>query len=99
MLHDGWPLPGDAAAPGAAFAHGVPVRTVALGPSGSDCVFSVRQVARTNATVGERFRCLVLGKFGLEQTAVMHPGMAAPERVASDARRITAPVCHLAVDG
>ena len=44
------------------------------------------------AALGERFRCLVLGKFGLQQTAAMHMGMAAPERVVSDARRITAPV-------
>jgi dienelactone hydrolase len=44
------------------------------------------------AVLGERFRCLVLGKFGLEQTAAMHPRMAAPERVARDARRIAAPV-------
>ncbi|MEU4782182.1 dienelactone hydrolase family protein [Micromonospora sp. NPDC023633] len=42
--------------------------------------------------MGDRIRCLVFGKFGLQQGATMHQGMAAPERVASDARRITAPV-------
>jgi dienelactone hydrolase len=44
------------------------------------------------AAMGDRFRCLVFGKIGLQQGAAMHKGMAVPERVASDARRITAPV-------
>ncbi|WP_229406600.1 dienelactone hydrolase family protein [Micromonospora sp. NBRC 110038] len=44
------------------------------------------------AAMGDRFRCLVFGKFGLQQGSAMNEGMAAPERVASDARRITAPV-------
>ena len=43
------------------------------------------------AAMGDRVRCMVLGKFGLQQTAAMHQGLATPERVARDARRITAP--------
>lgn len=42
------------------------------------------------AMLGDRFRCLVLGKFGLHQSDVMHEGLAAPQRVARDARRVTA---------
>lgn len=42
------------------------------------------------AVLGDRFRCVVFGKFGLRQASDMHAGLAAPERVASDARRITA---------
>ncbi|GIJ55504.1 hypothetical protein [Virgisporangium aurantiacum] len=42
LVHDTWPLPGNAAAAGASFSHGVPVRTVQLGAAGPDCVFSVR---------------------------------------------------------
>ncbi|MEH0821469.1 MULTISPECIES: hypothetical protein [unclassified Micromonospora] len=42
LLHDTWPLPADAAAPGAAFSHGVPVRPVRLAPPGPESVFSVR---------------------------------------------------------
>ncbi|GAA4251579.1 hypothetical protein GCM10022255_044780 [Dactylosporangium darangshiense] len=44
------------------------------------------------AEMNDRFRCLVLGKFGLRQCSAMHPGMAVPERVARDAARITAPL-------
>lgn len=44
------------------------------------------------AALGDRLRCAVLGKFGLEQSPAMHPGLHAPQRVAADARQITAPV-------
>lgn len=44
------------------------------------------------ASFGERIRCAVFGKFGLEQGPTMHPAMAAVDRVTADARRITAPV-------
>jgi dienelactone hydrolase len=44
------------------------------------------------AALGERLRCAVFGKFGLRQAAALHEGLAAPERAANDARRITAPV-------
>jgi hypothetical protein len=42
LLHDTWPMPAAAAAPGAVFSHGVPVRTVRLAPPGPESVFSVR---------------------------------------------------------
>ncbi|MDN3357426.1 dienelactone hydrolase family protein [Actinomadura sp. DC4] len=50
------------------------------------------------AALGDRLRCAVFGKFGLVQAA-LHEGLAAPERAAIDARRITAPVLfHLQWD-
>jgi dienelactone hydrolase len=51
------------------------------------------------AGLSDRFRAVVLGKFGLEQCTAMHPGMAAPGRVAADAARITAPLLfHIQYD-
>jgi dienelactone hydrolase len=44
------------------------------------------------AALGSQLRCAVLGKFGLRPGAAMRPALAAPERLARDARRITAPV-------
>ncbi len=44
------------------------------------------------AAMGDRFRCVVFGKFGLQQASAMHEGLAAPERMARDDGRITAPV-------
>jgi hypothetical protein len=44
------------------------------------------------AELNDRFRCVVLGKFGLRQCSAMHPGMAARERVMTDAARITVPL-------
>ncbi|MFD8816149.1 dienelactone hydrolase family protein [Streptomyces sp. NPDC059627] len=43
------------------------------------------------AALGGRLRCAVLGKFGLWQGPALHKGLEAPERIATDARRITAP--------
>jgi pimeloyl-ACP methyl ester carboxylesterase len=43
------------------------------------------------AILGDRLRCVALGKFGLRQTPLMPRGMDAAQRVASDARRVTAP--------
>nr|WP_172629332.1 dienelactone hydrolase family protein [Kutzneria buriramensis]WKX09634.1 dienelactone hydrolase family protein [Kutzneria buriramensis] len=43
------------------------------------------------AALGDQLRCVVLGKFGLRQGPALHRGMEAPERMARDARRITAP--------
>jgi dienelactone hydrolase len=43
------------------------------------------------AALGDRLRCVVLGKFGLQQAPAMPEGMNAPERVAADARRTTVP--------
>ena len=43
------------------------------------------------AAMGDELRCVVFGKFGLRQVAEMNAGLAVPERVAEDARRVTAP--------
>lgn len=43
------------------------------------------------AALGRRLRCVVFGKFGLIQGPAMHAGLAAPERTAADATRVTAP--------
>lgn len=43
------------------------------------------------AAMGDELRCVVLGKFGLQQVAAMYEGAAVPRRVARDARRVTAP--------
>jgi dienelactone hydrolase len=43
------------------------------------------------AALGDRLRCVVLGKFGLWQGPLMTEGLAVPERVARDARLVTAP--------
>jgi dienelactone hydrolase len=42
------------------------------------------------AAMGPRLRCVVFGKFGLTQSPAMHAGLAAPERTALDAARVTA---------
>jgi pimeloyl-ACP methyl ester carboxylesterase len=43
------------------------------------------------AALDNRIRCVVIGKFGLQQSPLMHKGIEAPERATRDARRITAP--------
>lgn len=43
------------------------------------------------AAMGSRLRCVVFGKFGLWQGPALHEGLAAPERIKRDARRVTAP--------
>jgi dienelactone hydrolase len=43
------------------------------------------------AAMGDKLRCVVFGKFGIQQVADMNEGLAVPERVAEDARRVTAP--------
>jgi dienelactone hydrolase len=51
------------------------------------------------AALGGRLRCAVLGKFGLRQGPAMPKGLAVPERVAGDARLVTAPAMfHLQWD-
>ena len=51
------------------------------------------------AELNDRFRAVVLGKFGLRQSAAMHPGMATPDRVAADAARVTVPLLfHVPAD-
>jgi len=44
------------------------------------------------AVMGVQLRCVVFGKFGLLQGSGMHQGLAAPDRIAHDARLVTAPV-------
>lgn len=46
------------------------------------------------AALGERLNCAVMGKFGLEQSSVLHPGLRAPRRIMSDAMRVVAPVMY-----
>ncbi|MGE5288137.1 MAG: dienelactone hydrolase family protein [Micromonosporaceae bacterium] len=43
------------------------------------------------AAIGGQLRCVAFGKFGLRQGPALHEGLAAPERAARDARRVTAP--------
>jgi dienelactone hydrolase len=51
------------------------------------------------AALGDRLRCAVLGKFGLQQAPAMHEAMATPARAEHDAQKITAPVLfHLQWD-
>ena len=51
------------------------------------------------AVLGDRLSCVVLGKFGLQQAPEMPAGLAVPERVARDARLVTAPALfHLQWD-
>jgi dienelactone hydrolase len=51
------------------------------------------------ADLKDRFQALVIGKFGLQQCAAMHHGLAAPDRVVADAAHITAPLLfHLQCD-
>lgn len=69
LLHDTWPLPVDAAAPGAVFAPGVPVRTVRLVPHGPEAVFSVRLCWQSPDT--DRNLDLVGG--------IIFPGLALPD--------------------
>ncbi|MBW6435875.1 hypothetical protein KZ829_19220 [Actinoplanes hulinensis] len=68
LLHDTWPLPADAAAPGTAFTHTVPVR--AVGPvAGPDAVFAVRNCWKQ---IGHRDRNLDL------HGAIVFPGVLLP---------------------
>jgi dienelactone hydrolase len=43
------------------------------------------------AALGDRLRVVVFGKFGLQQGPALHQGLDAPERIARDARQVTAP--------
>ena len=44
------------------------------------------------AALGSRLRCAVFGKFGVRQTAAIHPGLCCPGLVVTAARAISAPV-------
>jgi dienelactone hydrolase len=46
------------------------------------------------AALGEQLDCAVMGKFGLEQSDVLHPGLRLPRRITSDAMRVVAPVLY-----
>jgi dienelactone hydrolase len=66
-------------------------------------VFGMSMGARyglpTAAALGTRLRCLVLGKFGVQEGPLMPAGLCAPGLTLSAARAITAPVlCHVQWD-
>ena len=44
------------------------------------------------AALGSRLRCAVFGKFGVRQTAAIHPGLCCPGLMVTAARAISAPV-------
>ncbi|KZM71317.1 hypothetical protein AWN90_00615 [Nocardia terpenica] len=51
------------------------------------------------AALDGRLRCVVLGKFGFRQGPALHEGLRATERLAAEARRISAPtLLHLQWD-
>jgi dienelactone hydrolase len=61
-------------------------------------VFGVSMGARFGlpvaAALGSRLRCAVLGKFGIRQTELLHPGLCAPGLMAVAARSVRAPVLY-----
>jgi hypothetical protein len=83
LLHDTWPLPAGAAAPGALFSHGVPVRTVRLAPPGPESVFSVRLCWQSHDTDGN------LDLAG----AIAFPGLTLPD-LAAHLRGVDDSVAH-----
>lgn len=46
------------------------------------------------AALGSRLRCAVLGKFGLRQSAPLHPGLRAPALMTAAAGAVSAPVLY-----
>jgi len=46
------------------------------------------------AALGSRVRCAVLGKFGIRQTELLHPGLCQPGLMTAAARAISAPVLY-----
>jgi dienelactone hydrolase len=46
------------------------------------------------AALGSRLRCAVLTKFGIRQTALLHPGLCAPGLMMRAARAVSSPVLH-----
>ena len=51
------------------------------------------------AALGPRLRCAVLGKFGIRQTGLLHPGLCAPGLMMKAADAVCAPVlCHVQWD-
>jgi dienelactone hydrolase len=61
-------------------------------------VFGISMGARFGppvaAALGSRLRCAVLGKFGIRQTELLHPGLCAPGLIAAAARSVSAPVLY-----
>ena len=46
------------------------------------------------AALGPRLQCAVLGKFGIRQSAPLHPGLCAPGLMTAAARAVSAPVLY-----
>jgi hypothetical protein len=47
-----------------------------------------------NGSVRSRLKCAVVGKFGIRQTGLLHPGLCAPGLIGAAARAISAPVLY-----
>jgi dienelactone hydrolase len=69
-----------------------------LADAGHVSVFGMSMGARFGlpaaAAFGPRLQCAVLGKFGTQQAAPLHPGLQAPRLIAMAARAISAPVLY-----
>jgi dienelactone hydrolase len=46
------------------------------------------------AALGSRLRCAVIGKFGIRQSDLLHPGLCAPGLMTAAARAVSAPLHH-----
>jgi dienelactone hydrolase len=46
------------------------------------------------AALGSRLRCAVIGKFGIRQSELLHPGLCAPGLMRTAARAVSAPVLY-----